>query len=215
MQAGIISGTGTPRMPDTPPRLILASASPRRQDLLREAGYVFEVHPANVNEDDVAPDMLPADIAQELSRRKAAAVAQHFRNDLVLAADTVVAFGDRPLGKPQDPNEARRMLTLLAGTTHIVITGVTIQRASKGLKQTRVAMSAVRMRQLTPAEIDTYVASYEWQDKAGGYGIQDRDPFVTNMAGSHSNIVGLPMEIASEMLATAGIFPRNGGEDGR
>jgi septum formation protein len=202
-------------MPETAPHLILASASPRRQELLREAGYEFETHPANVNEEDFHSDALPIEIAEELSRRKAAVVAQKFRNDLVLAADTVVAFGDKPLGKPRDPNEARRMLALLAGTTHIVITGVTVMRASKGLKQTRVAMSAVRMKPLTAAEIDTYVASWEWQGKAGGYGIQDRDPFVIKVSGSHTNVVGLPMEITSEMLATAGIFPREGGEDGK
>ena len=191
------------------PQLILASGSPRRQELLREAGYTFEVHPANVNEEDYVANILPAQLAKDLSVKKAEAVAEQFPDALVLGADTVVAFGDRPLGKPVDANHARRMLILLSGTTHIVITGVTVIHKVRGLKQTRVAMSAVRMRALTLREIDTYVQSYEWQGKAGGYGIQDRDPFVANMSGSYSNVVGLPMEITSDMLATAGVFPKD------
>lgn len=197
---------------DTRPRLILASASPRRQELLREAHYTFEVDPADIDEDDFPRNLLPVDIARELSARKADVVAARHPDDLVLAADTVVAFGDVSLGKPLDPNHARRMLILLSGTTHLVITGVTVIQLSKNFRQTRHAMSAVKMRTLTPREIDTYVQSYEWQGKAGGYGIQDRDPFVTNMAGSHSNIVGLPMELTSEILATAGLFPRHDAE---
>ena len=199
---------GGPEHDSAPPRrLILASASPRRQLLLREAGYAFIVHPADIDEDSYPAHLLPANLAQFLAIAKASAVAGQFADDLVLGADTVVAFGDRPLGKPADAGEARRMLTLLSGTTHIVITGVALMCRKIEFQQTRVVMSAVRMRRLTASEIEAYVDSGLWQGKAGGYGIQDDDPFVTNMSGSHSNIVGLPMEATREMLEGLGVVP--------
>ena len=197
-------GTGRQR------RLVLASASPRRQQLLREAGYEFAVFPANIDEDDYL-NLLPIELARHLSFEKAKAVAARFPVDVVLAADTVVAFGDRSMGKPEDAEEARRMLTLLAGTTQIVITGVTIMQKESEVQQTRTGMSAVRMRKLTPAEINDYVAGGQWEGKAGGYGIQDPDPFVTNISGSHSNVVGLPMELVEKMLAEVNILPAGRG----
>ena len=195
-------------MTPEPPRLILASSSPRRQRLLRESGYDFIVHPSDIDEEDVPVNLLPVEIARYLAFEKARPVAAQFPSDVVLAADTVVAFGDKPLGKPETPEEAYRMLSLLSATTHIVITGVTVMRHDIGFQRTRSAMSAVRMRRLLPREIEACVNSGEWRGKAGGYGIQDQDPFVMRMAGSHSNIVGLPMEVTSEMLADAGIFPK-------
>ena len=190
------------------PRLILASSSPRRQQLLRDAGYEFIVHPADIDEDDVPINLIPVEIARYLAFEKAQPVAATFPSDVILAADTVVAFGDQPLGKPENPADAARMISLLSATTHIVITGVTVMRHDTGFQRTRSAMSAVRMRRLLPREIEAYVKSGDWQGKAGGYGIQDHDPFVTRMSGSHSNIVGLPMELTSEMLADAGVFPK-------
>lgn len=196
--------------PPQSPRLILASASPRRQQLLREAGYDFVVRAADIDEDDHPPRILPADLAEYLAAQKAGAVASdpQFRDDVVLAADTVVAFGDRPLGKPADPDDARRMLQLLSGTTHIVITGVAVVRPSTGHSARGRVMSAVKMRPLTADEISRYVAGNDWQGKAGGYGIQDRDPFVTRVAGCHTNIVGLPVPETCRMLSQAGIVPR-------
>src|SRR5215212_5097845 len=158
-------------------RLVLASASPRRQQLLREAGYEFAVFPADIDE-EIFPNLMPIELARHLSFEKAKAVASHFPNDVVLAADTVVAFGDRALSKPEDAEDARRMLTLLSGTTHIVITGVTLMHKEAEVQQTRAAMSAVRMRPLSKQEIEGYIASNQWEGKAGGYGIQDQDPFV-------------------------------------
>ena len=197
--------------PPQPPRLILASASPRRQQLLRDAGYDFVVHPANIDEDDHPGRILPAELAEYLAVQKAKAVAllPQFRDDVILAADTVVAFGDRSLGKPADAAEARRMLDLLSGTTHIVITGVSVIRLQH-IARSRV-MSAVRMRVLTAKEIADYVAGKQWQGKAGGYGIQDRDPFVIRQAGCHTNIVGLPMPETQRLLKQAGILPAAGG----
>lgn len=191
------------------PRLILASASPRRRELLREAGYDFEVHPAEIDEEDYPPQTLPADLAQRLAMLKAEAMVRLFPAEVILAADTVVAFGDTPLGKPESEKEATEMLQLLSGTTHIVVTGVTVLRPATRFRISTRVMSAVRMRSWTAKEIERYVASGDWQGKAGGYGIQDdrSDPFVTRLAGSHSNIVGLPMEATAELLASAGVMP--------
>ena len=99
------------------------------------------------------------------------------------------------------------MLALLSGTTHIVITAVTLMQKESEVQQTRAAMSAVRMRVMSTEEIDAYIAGGQWEGKAGGYGIQDQDPFVTKMSGSHSNIVGLPMELVEKMLGEINIVP--------
>ena len=194
------------------PRLILASASPRRRQLLFEAGYAFEVHPADIDEDDYPPQTLPGDIAQRLALLKAQALVARFSNDVILAADTVVAFGDIPLGKPTDENDAIRILELLSGTTHVVITGVTVLRPATQFSISTRVMSAVRMRVWSQKEIHKHVASGDWMGKAGGYGIQDErpDPFVKRLSGSHSNIVGLPMEATTELLSSAGVFAREG-----
>jgi septum formation protein len=196
------------------PRLILASASPRRRELLLKAGYDFEVHPADIDEDDYPPQTLPADLAQRLALLKAQALVPRFPNDVILAADTVVAFGDIPLGKPTDAEDAVKILELLSGTTHVVITGVTVLRPATNYSISTRVMSAVRMRPWSQKEIHRYVATGDWQGKAGGYGIQDDrpDPFVTRLAGSHSNIVGLPMEATAELLSSAGIMPVDGGQ---
>jgi septum formation protein len=192
------------------PRLILASASPRRRELLIEAGYDFEVHPADIDEEDYPAQMLPVEIAQRLAMLKAQALVPRFPDDVILAADTVVAFGDVPLGKPANETEAADMLEMLSGTTHVVVTGVTVLRPAKNFSISTKVMSSVRMRTLTAKEIARYVATGDWQGKAGGYGIQDqrKDPFVTRMAGSHSNIVGLPMEATRELLVSAEIEPK-------
>ena len=190
------------------PRLILASASPRRQSLLRDAGYQFDVDPAEIDEEAAYPlGMLPSKVAVHLAEAKARAVAARHADAVVLAADTVVAFGDLLLGKPVDAAHATQMLQLLSGTTHIVITGLCVTNAAAGFFKSARAMSAVKMRPLTVGEIDRYVASNEWEGKAGGYGIQDPDPFVVRQAGSHTNIVGLPMSLTRKLLEEAGVRP--------
>jgi septum formation protein len=189
------------------PRLILASASPRRQSLLREAGYTFEIDAAHIDEETYPKALTPAQIAEYLATAKAQTVAGRHSDDVILGADTVVALGDLLLGKPLDAADARRMLSLLSGTTHHVTTGIAVIGQSLQSRCTATVTSTVRMRALSPAEIDAYVATNQWQGKAGGYGIQDQDPFVTNMGGSLTNIVGLPMETVTELLSSAGIFP--------
>ncbi|MCS7032979.1 MAG: Maf family protein [Phycisphaerae bacterium] len=193
---------------DATPSLVLASASPRRRELLLQAGFEFEVHPADIDEDDFPANILPADLATALARRKAEAVAARFPECVVLGADTVVAFGDTILGKPRDAADAKRMLTLLAGTTHVVITGVSVIHRLGGFERTIRVLSAVHMRPLTNSEIAAYVASGAWEGKAGGYGIQDRDPFVRKVGGDYTNVVGLPMKATIKLLAEAGVTPR-------
>jgi septum formation protein len=192
-------------------RLILASRSPRRQELLRQAGYEFDIDPADVDEDNYPATMLPSMLAIQLARNKAQTIADRHPEAVVLGADTVVAFGDEILGKPVDEADARRILTLLSGTTHIVITGVSVICRETGYQRHERSMSSVRMNVLKLHEINAYLATGDWQGKAGGYGIQDNDPFVTRIAGDHTNIVGLPMSLVAELLAETGIFPRDPG----
>jgi septum formation protein len=187
------------------PTLILASASPRRAELLREAGYLFTVRPADIDEQAVARGKLPFEAALELAIAKADVVATAHPAAVVVAADTVVAFGDQVIGKPADAQAARQALQLLSGTTHLVITGVAVVHVGgKFSRHLRVA-SAVRMKDLSPSQIDAYIGTGQWQGKAGGYGIQDPDPFIRRITGSQTNIVGLPMEETKELLDAAGI----------
>ena len=187
--------------------LILASSSPRRADLLRDAGYTFIVDPADVDEDRYPGNPLPRDLALLLAQAKARRVAQRHPGDVVLAADTVVAFGDTPLGKPHDQRHAREMLTLLAGTTHIVVTAVAVAGPEPAVLRVDSAMSAVRMPARQPQRLDNYLASGLWQGKAGGYGIQDPDPIVTLSGGEITNVIGLPMPQTIRLLTHAGIHP--------
>jgi septum formation protein len=189
-----------------PVSFILASASPRRQSLLREAGYEFQIHPADIDEDAItnSRQWVPEDLAIELSQSKARAVSAKYPHHIVLAADTVVFAGSEILGKPIDADDARRILGRLSGTTHQVVTGVTLIRPG-GPSISRFVFSTVEMRPLQPAEIEAYIATNQWQGKAGAYGIQDRDPFVNRLAGCLTNIVGLPMTTTKEILAIAGV----------
>ncbi len=174
---------------------------------MHEAGYDFEVHPADIDEEDHPVGLLPTGLAQWLATEKARVIAERFPDATVLGADTVVAFGDMILGKPEDADHARQMLRLLGGTTHMVVTGIAVRRQVDAFARAGHVISAVKMRILTPEEIETYVAGNDWQGKAGGYGIQDNDPFVTRVTGSFTNIVGLPMDEVRAMLAEAGIGP--------
>ena len=190
--------------------MILASASPRRQELLREAGYEFLTYPAELDEAAVArqkPDLSPQNLAAHLAAVKARMVAQRFPDDVVLAADTLVVKGAEILGKPLDADDARRILTLLSGTTHRVITGVAVVSSRNALVVTESVVSTVEMRPLSCGEIEAYLATNHWRGKAGAYGIQDPDPFVTRVAGCATNIVGLPMTTTARLLRAAEIEP--------
>jgi septum formation protein len=200
------------------PKLVLASRSPQRQALLRQAGFDFTIDAADVDEENYPRQLLPSELVLHLAKAKLAAVSPRHPDDVVLAADTIVAFGDTILGKPRDAQHALQMLRLLAGTTHIVITGVAVGRAVTGFLRADRVMSAVRMRWLGENEIIQYVQSGAWLGKAGGYGIQDADrhagimppgtePFLKRMSGCQTNIVGLPMPLTQRLLEAAGVYP--------
>ena len=178
--------------------IVLASASPRRAELLKAAGIAFDILPAHVDE-SVHPGEAPEAYARRVSRAKASAVLQRSPGRPVLAADTVVVIDGHILGKPADPEDARRMLRLLSGKTHEVLTAVTLD------EETRVERTTVEFAPLSSAEIDAYVASGEPMDKAGAYAIQGlASRFVTSIRGSYSNVVGLPVALVYTMLKRAG-----------
>lgn len=184
--------------------LVLASASPRRSDLLARAGVPFVVDPGDVDE-SLAPGIGPEDGAVELARRKALAVASR-RNEpaeLVLGADTIVALGERLLGKPADEHEAADMLRALSGSRHRVVTGVCLVRTSDGARLEAHERTWVTMRPLLEREVEAYVRSGEWRGKAGGYAIQESaDAFVTRLEeGGFDNVVGLPVDLVLGLLA--------------
>jgi septum formation protein len=190
-------------------RLVLASQSPRRIHLLQEAGYEFITEAADIDEQKAASSVMPSEMAIQIALAKADAIAIKFPDDVILAADTIVALGDWVIGKPRDAEHARKIIELLSGATQVVITGVAVVcRAMEFARLGRV-MSAVQMRSLTPAEIDRYIASNLWQGKAGGYGIQDPEPLVKCISGDPTNVIGLPMKKTMEMLADAGIKSGN------
>lgn len=184
------------------PTLVLASASPRRRQLLAEAGYVFEVDPSDIDEPEPPPGTSPADYAAGLSWRKASAVAARRGSGLILAADTVCAVGDAILNKPLDRADADRMIRLQEGRDTEVLTGLCLYRADRREWVGAVEISIVRFRPLVDAERLAYLDSGRWEGKSGGYGVQDHDPFVQVAGGSFSNVVGLPMERLAELLAS-------------
>jgi septum formation protein len=178
--------------------LILASASPRRAELLRAAGIQFETLPVDIDETPL-PDERPEAHVRRLAEQKARAALVHRPNATVLGADTVVVVDDRILGKPRDAGDASRMLRLLAGREHHVLTGVCLVRdvAVVDLSCTRVWFSA-----LGEHEIAWYVGSGEPMDKAGAYAIQGlASRFVERIDGSYSNVVGLPVALIYKLLA--------------
>lgn len=189
------------------PRLVLASSSPRRRDLLALIGVVPDaIDPADIDETPRKAE-LPAPHALRLATEKAAAVAARHPGAVVLAADTVVACGRRILPKTEDEASARRCLDLLSGRRHRVNTGVCVIDA-QGRPRSRRVETAVIFKRLSAADIDAYIASGEWHGKAGGYAIQGLAAlFVRQIVGSHPNVVGLPLFETAGLLRAAGIDP--------
>ena len=205
----MVLGSGAPdaQVYHSTMRLILASASPRRAALLCEAGYVFDVEPAHVDESALAGEEARAYVLR-VAAVKARAIAARNLDDLVLAADTTVVVDGKMLGKPVDDDDAKAMLGRLSGRTHEVLTGVVITRA--GRESSEVVSTRVRFRRLTAAEIDAYVASGEPHDKAGAYGVQGPAArFVESVEGSYSNVVGLPVGAVRGLLEAEGLAPRD------
>ena len=180
--------------------LVLASASPRRQELLRNAGIEFVVHPANVPE-NAREGEAPRSFAERMAREKALAVSAQRPNDLILGADTVVVADDEILGKPRDVVDAARMLRLLSGRKHEVITGVCLARPKIRAEDTRSEMTLVVMNTLSDDDIRAYVASGEPMDKAGAYAIQGMaSRWISRIEGDYFNVVGLPVALVLRML---------------
>lgn len=187
-------------------RLILGSASPRRRDLLAQLGLTPDaVIPPEIDETPRKGE-LPRPCCARLAREKAAAVPVAGPDDVVLCADTVVALGRRILGKPADAGEAAAFLTALGGRRHQVITAVAIRRGDR--VWSRESVSAVKMKRLSDAELNSYLDSGEWMGKAGGYAIQGRaGAFIPWISGSFTGIVGLPLAETAALLAAAGCPP--------
>ncbi|MDB5360661.1 MAG: septum formation protein Maf [Rhodospirillales bacterium] len=187
------------------PRLVLASASPRRVDLLTQIGYPPDlIAPADIDETPLK-DETPARHAERLAVEKARRIAADHPTDFVLGADTVVACGRRILPKAEDPATARKCLTLLSGRRHRVFGSVALIGPDGKLALRRV-QSAVAFKRLSDAELDWYLASGEWHGKAGGYAIQGLAArFVREIVGSYSNIVGLPLFETTQLLIGRGV----------
>ena len=182
--------------------LILASASPRRAELLRAAGFDFDVMPVEVNEQFGAGER-PEDAVTRLAIEKASLVATHHTEAVVLAADTTVVINREALAKPADERDAARMLRLLSGRTHEVLTGICLSH--RGRRLIHVEPSRVRMARLSDEEIAWYVSTGEPMDKAGAYAVQGlASRFIEGIEGSYSNVVGLPIYSVYGLLKELG-----------
>jgi septum formation protein len=182
--------------------LILASQSPRRRQLLESAGYRFQVvPPAQHAECGVCSGESPPELVARLALQKAADVAVRTEEGIVIGCDTVAECVGQILGKPHDVEHAREMLRLLRGREHRVLSGLCLWQRPGDTKQIRVAVTRLVMDNVSDAELEAYLATDAWEGKAGAFGYQDGLPWIHVLEGSESNVVGLPMELLSEMLA--------------
>jgi septum formation protein len=203
------------------PPLILASSSPRRRHLLRDAGYEFEViAPVDVNEDSLPrepPELLVRRLALSKAQSTAQKLAHRWQGDapaepsanrppLILACDTVAECNGQILGKPADRNDARRMLTLLRAREHRVISGLCLWRLPAGDHRLEIDITRLIMDPITDEALEKYLHTDQWQGKAGAFGYQDGLDWVHILEGSESNVVGLPMELLTRMLNEFGLF---------
>ncbi len=185
-------------------QLILASQSPRRRELLAEAGFSFEIIPPDVIEPPPEPGESPIDYVKRLAVLKAENVAAKLDDGTVIACDTVVVCQGEILGKPVDRSDAERMLRLLRGELHYVHSGVCVWTKSDSGRKYSVAVdtTTLQMLPISDTELDVYLDSGAWRGKAGAFGLQDRTGWITLVHGSETNVVGLPMELLRRMLET-------------
>jgi len=173
--------------------LILASASPRRKRLLQSVGLDFQIQPSPLEESGL-PSGNPAADAKKWAQLKSASIAAAFPDSWILGADTIVVLDGHIFGKPDDRDEAARMLAQLSGRTHEVVTGLCLKKTASGISKTASVLTRVCFKDLTPNEIDAYIRTGEPMDKAGAYGIQGIGAFlVRSIEGSYTNVVGLPL----------------------
>ena len=185
-------------------RFILASASPRRVEILRTLGLDFVVRASEVDERLIQGES-PQHYVMRAATAKAEAVARHVKTGIVIAADTEVVIDGLPLGKPEDEEDAARMLRAISGRWHAVMTGVAVVDVDSGRSAVDHEKTLVRFRDLSESEIDAYIASGEPTDKAGAYAIQGRGMlFVTEIAGNYQNVVGLPVPLLERLVRQIG-----------
>ncbi len=182
--------------------LILASASPRRRQLMSEAGYEFIVVPPDIDESEFEAEGISAcEYAKRLALAKAKSVAQKHPESYVIGADTVVDFAGQIIGKPADAKEAEQITKKLFSTPHKVITGVAIVRHCDDIEIVDSDTTTVYPKKITAGQIDEHIRSGSWQDKAGAYAIQETgDEFIEKIEGSLTNVMGLPMELLGRLL---------------
>ena len=186
--------------------LILASRSPRRRELLKEAGFTFDVVPPESEaECGLCSGETPAGLVARLARKKAADVAARTSRALIIGCDTVAECDGQILGKPEDEDHARRMLKILRGREHRVYSGLCLWLAPEGRSFLEVDRTVLRMDQLSDGQLDEYLSGDGWIGKAGAFGYQDRLGWVRIIEGSESNVVGLPMELLERMLFQAAV----------
>jgi len=196
---------------------VLASSSPRRRQLLGEWGYIFDIIPADVSE-ELPADILPQEGVKELAGRKARYSFELWKetkgtnNDIILGADTIVVSDGKILGKPDNEEQAARMLASLSGRSHQVMTGIALasQNDSGGcVVETEIEISTVAFKKINEQEIQNYIQTGESMDKAGAYGIQgEASKFANLVEGSLTNVIGLPMELLKKKLGLSGVFPQ-------
>jgi septum formation protein len=180
------------------PKLILASGSPRRSEILASVGWDFTKHVPDIDESE-HPGEQPADYVVRLAREKAEAVAFRFPDDIVLGADTTVVIDGQIIGKPADLADARRMLNLLAGNWHVVLTGVAVVR--KGKTDSAVERTRVKFAPMTSAEIEFLASNGDPLDKAGAYAVQAQAAlFIEGIEGDYWNVVGLPVKLVYDLI---------------
>jgi septum formation protein len=186
----------------TTPRIILASASARRRDLMTQAGYVFDVVVADIDESALPTEGRDSvQQAEFLALAKAQDVARRYPGRIVIGADTVVDFGGETIGKPADAADAARITRMIFSAPHLVITGLAILWLDKGIEIVRSDITVVHPRPMTPEQIERHIAGGTWEGKAGAYAIQEGgDKFVHHLEGSLTNVVGLPMELLGRLL---------------
>ncbi|HSW79354.1 MAG TPA: Maf family protein [Candidatus Saccharimonadales bacterium] len=186
-------------------KIILASQSPRRKDLLSRMGVKFEVIPSNFDE-ELDNSRAAEEVAMELAHSKAVAVAKDYPDAIVIGSDSIVFLGNEQFGKPENNDEAREMLKKLSGTTHGVVSGVAVVRLRDGIKLVDSETAKIHFKPLNIDEIEKYVRSGDSLDKAGGYGVQSgAAPLIDYAEGDVSAIIGLPTKLLSEMLKKLGI----------
>jgi septum formation protein len=172
---------------------ILASASPRRQELLRSVGLKFKTIPGHVNEDYIKGES-PQQHVRRLAQEKAQLIARKYPRTWVLGADTIVVIDGLILGKPKNKTQAKEMLKKLSGREHKVFTGFTVMQVASKISHSDVVQSAVKFKKISAAELDWYIACAEPYDKAGGYAVQGKGAyFIKSIRGSYTNVIGLPL----------------------